>query len=308
MATADGAWPRVRNFVAGYGSGVALVLAGHPFDTIKVRLQTEGVGGKFGGPLACLAETLSKEGVLAVYKGAAAPMLMTGVINSLLFGFQGLAVRAIAADPSSPKVQEVCLAAVAGGAAISTIVAPMEGVKARLQVQYSAASAGTGAGAAHYAGPMHCARSVVSKLGVAQGLYRGWLPTCLCRMSNWAYFGSYEYIARGVGQRVDGEGAAKRSFATTVLSGGLAGVCYWLSCYPIDVVKNRIQAAPDTIPPQYASTSDAFRKIYRTEGVRGFFVGFTPCALRAVPANAAAFTAFETIMQLLPERLGGEEQ
>ena len=85
-------------------------------------------------------------------------------------------------------------------------------------------------------------------------------------------------------------------------------MCYWLSCYPIDVVKNRIQAAPDTIPPQYASTSDAFRKIYRTEGVRGFFVGFTPCALRAVPANAAAFTAFETIMQLLPERLGGEEQ
>ena len=30
------AWTRVRKFVAGYASGVSLVLAGHPFDTIKV--------------------------------------------------------------------------------------------------------------------------------------------------------------------------------------------------------------------------------------------------------------------------------
>ena len=35
-------WPRVRNFLAGYNSGIFLVLAGHPFDTIKVRLQAEG--------------------------------------------------------------------------------------------------------------------------------------------------------------------------------------------------------------------------------------------------------------------------
>jgi hypothetical protein len=37
--------------------------------------------------------------------------------------------------------------------------------------------------------------------------------------------------------------------------------------------------------------------------VRGFFVGFSPCALRAVPANAAAFTAFEWAMRALPEQL-----
>lgn len=32
------AWTRVRKFIAGYASGVSLVLAGHPFDTIKVRV------------------------------------------------------------------------------------------------------------------------------------------------------------------------------------------------------------------------------------------------------------------------------
>ena len=58
-------WPRTRNFIGGYFSGMALVLAGHPFDTVKVRLQTEGKGGRFRGPVHCLVETLKKEGVCA---------------------------------------------------------------------------------------------------------------------------------------------------------------------------------------------------------------------------------------------------
>ena len=48
-------WPKVRNFLAGYSSGVCLVLAGHPFDTIKVRLQNEGTKvGRFSGLGDCL--------------------------------------------------------------------------------------------------------------------------------------------------------------------------------------------------------------------------------------------------------------
>ena len=84
-------------------------------------------------------------------------------------------------------------------------------------------------------------------------------------------------------------------------AGGLSGICYWLSCYPIDVVKNKIQAAPDTKPPTYAGMTAAFRHVYRAEGIRGLFVGFTPCALRAFPANAAAFLGFELAMRALPE-------
>ena len=36
-----------------------------------------------------------------------------------------------------------------------------------------------------------------------------------------------------------------------LLAGSMAGVAYWLSCYPLDVVKNRMQAAPDSTPPRY---------------------------------------------------------
>jgi solute carrier family 25 carnitine/acylcarnitine transporter 20/29 len=43
------------------------------------------------------------------------------------------------------------------------------------------------------------------------------------------------------------------------------------------------------------------RMIYRKDGWRGFFLGFTPCLARAFPANAAAFLAFEWTMSMLPE-------
>ncbi len=33
--------------------GMALVLVGHPFDTLKVRIQTEGKHGRFNGPIHC---------------------------------------------------------------------------------------------------------------------------------------------------------------------------------------------------------------------------------------------------------------
>jgi solute carrier family 25 carnitine/acylcarnitine transporter 20/29 len=54
--------------------------------------------------------------------------------------------------------------------------------------------------------------------------------------------------------------------------------------------------------------TDAFRTIYKQEGMGAFFRGFTPCVLRAFPANAAAFVGFEMALRYLPDRLGGVDE
>ena len=64
------------------------------------------------------------------------PRFPPGCVNSLLFGAQALCVGMIAQNPKDPKLSEVMKAAVLSGAMISVVVTPMEGVKARLQVQY----------------------------------------------------------------------------------------------------------------------------------------------------------------------------
>jgi solute carrier family 25 carnitine/acylcarnitine transporter 20/29 len=47
---------------------------GHPFDTVKVRLQTTDTS-HFRGPMDCLLQTVRKEGFAGLYKGATPPLV-----------------------------------------------------------------------------------------------------------------------------------------------------------------------------------------------------------------------------------------
>jgi len=297
-------WSRSRRFFAGYSHGVCTVLVGHSFDTIKVRMQSEGVkSSRFSNPLHCLKETMQKEGVRGLYKGMAAPLVLIGGLNFLTFGIQHNIVRAIAGWktneselPRRPTTIDHMQASLISGAIISLLATPKEGVKSRLQVQYDPATA-------KYKGPIDCVIKVTRKLGVRRGLYRGWFPTCLVQMSMWSYFGSYAFFCNRLAEStgVDLDAGEKLSIPVTLLAGGLAGWCFWLSCFPLDVIKNRMLSAPDVSPPVYRSFSHAAKHIYKTEGIRGFFAGFSPCMLRAFPANAAGFLGFEFALRLLPE-------
>ena len=160
-------------------------------------------------------------------------------------------------------------------------------------------------GGTGYKGPIDCLKKVVRTVGVPNGLYRGWSAVCFCRMSNYAYFGSYAFIASKLRPKGnDGDAArGKLPIGSALLAGGLSGFCYWASCFPMDVIKNRIQSAPDVRPPVYPSLRGAFAAVYRTEGIRAFGAGFVPCVLRAFPANAAAFVGFEAALRVLPENI-----
>lgn len=72
---------------------------------VQVRMQTEGRGGKFKGPLDCLVSTVKKEGVLGLYKGVMPPLIATGFINSGVYGIQGLLLMN-AMNPKAPTVRE----------------------------------------------------------------------------------------------------------------------------------------------------------------------------------------------------------
>ena len=305
MTESSPIWTKVRNFLAGYNSGICLVLAGHPFDTIKVRLQSEGLHStRFKGPIHCVTETIQHEGIRGLYKGMAAPLFATGAINSVLFGTQYTVVQQIvsADNRTVARTTDHMKGALVTGAFISVLVTPMEGVKARLQVQYSATTTTTGTGTKPlYKGPIDCALKITRSHGVSKGLYRGWLPVVLARMSNYSYFGGQVFftglIASTIGTNL--EAGEKLPVGYSLISGGFAGCTYWLSCYPLDVIKNRMMAASDD--KAYKGMTDCFRQILRNEGWRGFFVGFSPCVLRAFPANAAAFLGFEMAMRALPE-------
>lgn len=59
-------WTYGRGIVTGIASGTTKLVIGHPFDTIKVRMQVDGASRFQQGVMDCLKQTVRKEGVTAL--------------------------------------------------------------------------------------------------------------------------------------------------------------------------------------------------------------------------------------------------
>ena len=77
----------VRDFVAGGVGGVCAVLVGHPFDLVKVRLQT-AEKGVYSGAMDVVRKTVAREGpIKGLYAGVSAPLVgVTPMCKSRISG------------------------------------------------------------------------------------------------------------------------------------------------------------------------------------------------------------------------------
>lgn len=82
------------------------------------------------------------------------------------------------------------------------------------------------------------------------------------------------------------------SFFDLLLAGGLGGTAFWLACYPLDVIKSKLQVDSYT-NPRYKGIIDCGRQVAASEGVKGLFRGFMPALARSFPANAVCFAVYE---------------
>lgn len=88
-------------------------------------------------------------------------------------------------------------------------------------------------------------------------------------------------------------------------SGATGGIAYWLACYPLDVVKSRVQlraTPPSGTPVQYIARE--MKTIVAESGWVGLFRGLSPSLLRSIPAAASTFAAFELTREYLREVTG----
>eukprot|EP01095_Lingulamoeba_sp_RSL-Kostka_P013217 TRINITY_DN5417_c0_g1_i1.p1 TRINITY_DN5417_c0_g1~~TRINITY_DN5417_c0_g1_i1.p1 ORF type:complete len:309 (-),score=55.87 TRINITY_DN5417_c0_g1_i1:36-962(-) len=76
--------------------------------------------------------------------------------------------------------------------------------------------------------------------------------------------------------------------------------------YPLILVKTRLQTQAKMA--QYSSTTDAFKKIYKMEGMRGFFKGFFTLAWSTLPAQVVYLTTYERVRQHIKNNLTFSEK
>ncbi|KAG8240355.1 hypothetical protein J437_LFUL000830 [Ladona fulva] len=298
------------DFAAGCLGGCAGVLVGHPFDTIKVRLQTQDFRNpQYRGTFHCFKSILRTEKVAGLYKGMSSPMAGVAVVNAIVFGVYGNIQRKL---PEPDAVSSHFVAGAAAGFAQSFVCSPMELAKTRLQLQgqgqtlspYGITSSSSGPRPViRYKNPLDCLIQAAKAEGWRKGIFRGLGMTLTREIPGCAtYFLSYELITRKVNVL---SGQKQLSTPQMAMAGGVAGTISWVLTYPIDVLKSRLQADGMDGPAKYKGVVDCLTKSIKTEGY-GFLVrGLNSTIIRAFPTNAACFTVVTWVFRLAG--VGSEE-
>jgi len=283
------------DFCASYASGAIGICIGNRLDIVKTELQA---GNRiFTSP--ALAQEAGFKKFTSFFRGAAAPILGYGALNSILFVTYNRSLKFMEPSIFDPTklagvgLGKIWLAGAVSGLACWLVSAPSELVKCRTQLRIDGQ-------ASTYATTV----KVLKEQGI-RGLYQGGTITSVRDSFGYAwYFWSYEVAKRLLLSRQPDPFQEPKAYDILV-AGGIAGVVTWASVFPLDVVKTRVQTQSrlldETAAPllghehtrvRQKSSLQIARDIARVEGIVGFYRGLGVCSLRAFIVNAVQVTIF----------------
>jgi len=272
------------NLLAGGVGGLASLVIGHPFDTVKVRLQTMRTDRQSGSQSYvnardCFRKIVRHEGVGTLFKGMSALAYSSVPRFALMFYANSWGrLLAVSGSGQGQGEGELSLGHILMGGLLSqlvvapTVTAPLERIKVLLQVFPG-----------KFSGQTDCLSYIIRTEGY-RGLFRGSLLTLARDVPAFcSYFATYETLRKMVRQE-DG----RVGVLDTALIGGVSGVIGWAVEIPFDNIKNRHQVCLGK-----RSVSQTINGIIAEGGLRQLYRGSGVILVRAFPTNAATFLAYE---------------
>jgi ornithine carrier protein len=288
----------------------------YPFDTVKVRLQSQPdhLPLRYRGPLDCFAQSIRADGFLGLYRGISAPLVGAALENSSLFFWERLGRAAIYASGYAPRDQPLPLSALwmtgaFSGAMTSFILTPVELVKCKIQVPET-----EGGVVRAPLRPIPVIRDIWRHQGL-RGFWHGQLGTFLRETGGCAaWFGSKETVTKLFRAWNDGRDGAARVRSAKVddddealplwqqaVAGASAGMAYNFLFFPADTVKSRMQTTPiGEAPSQHRTFAAEARALWHQAGIKGFYRGCGITVLRSVPSSAFIFMVYDGLKKHLP--------
>lgn len=284
-----------KDVFAGTCGGITVTLLGHPFDTVKVLLQTQSSKNPvYSGAVDAASKVIKAEGVKGLYRGVTSPLAGQMFFRATLFFSYARAKEFVGVSPDDPLsyAKAGALAWFAG----TFFESPIDLYKSQWQCQLIKAKADP-----KYVSPYKSVVDVVKESWRCSGIrgpYQAFHATMARNLPAGAvYFGVFENTKNAFAKtNADG----KPTNAQIIMSGGIGGLFYWSLFYPIDVIKSALMTdAVDPAKRKFKGFTDAATKIYTSGGVRAFYRGLFPCLLRASPANAGMLFTVDYVRRLI---------
>ena len=301
--SSDHGMEALKDITFGSIAGVIGKTIEYPFDTVKVRLQSQPdtLPLRYQGPLDCFRQSLRVEGIIGLYRGISAPLVGAAIETSSLFFSYRIAQNVLQATILPPtSLDQLPLSALiasggASGAFTSLLLTPIELVKCQMQVPLSPSSV-------QGPGPLSIIASVFRHHGIL-GFWHGQLGTLIRETGgSAAWFGSYEgasalfrkHSAREPSSIAGAANDDTLPLYQQMLAGATAGVSYNFIFFPADTIKSRMQT-------EEVDTSGRVRKtfwvsgkaLWQQQGIRGMYRGCGITVGRAAPSSAFIFAVYE---------------
>ncbi|KAK8924897.1 hypothetical protein H634G_06083 [Metarhizium anisopliae BRIP 53293] len=297
-----------------YGSiaGIIGKYIEYPFDTVKVRLQSQPdhLPLRYTGPLDCFRQSLKADGFLGLYRGISAPLVGAAAETSSLFLFEKvgrevLLATGLASREKGLSVPALWVTGAFSGVCASFVLTPIELVKCKVQVPQHADGA-----VAPAMRPLAVVRNVFRHEGL-RGFWHGQMGTLIREGGgSAAWFGAKETVTSlfynmktRAAKSLD---EAKRIRADPLplwqqaVAGASAGVSYNFLFFPADTIKSRMQTIAVGTLAQKRTFWDEGLAVWRQYGVRGLYRGCGITCLRSAPSSAFIFMVYDGLKRNFP--------
>jgi solute carrier family 25 (mitochondrial citrate transporter), member 1 len=236
------------------------------------------------GPIDTAKETIRSHGVKGLYRGLSCLLFFAVPKTGVRFGSKSFYDEHVFGNKKGSLISFVS-GAMAGATEAVFVVTPQETLKVKLIHDRVKPNP-------KYSGFFNGVSTIYTNEGF-NGVYKGLVPTVLRQSSNQAIrFLVYDYIKGKLDSAMPGAPLTVR----TAAAGALAGAASVMGNNPIDVVKTLMQGLD---AKKYNGSVDCFVKVWKNEGVRGFYRGVEARMTRVVLDVAITFTLVEHIRLLL---------
>jgi len=249
----------IRNsLLAGSAAGTASSVVCHPFDVLRVKMQSSApvatATSKAEGLVGTFRNTLHLGGgIRALYTGLAMPLFFQAIYKSTIFTTNSITESFIrdwksrenhrqenSEVPYRLTLTNRFVSGFMGGAINAALFCtPVEYVRNQQITQIGSINNTTHRNNRSIPiGPISVIRSTIKSNGVT-GLWRGMMSTVLRDSVGCGFF--FVAIAYSQEQLTPPHSQQRPSTQVLILSGALAGVAFWLWALPIDTMKTWIQ-------------------------------------------------------------------
>ncbi|KAG5938876.1 hypothetical protein E4U59_003530 [Claviceps monticola] len=138
-----------------------------------------------------------------------------------------------------------------------------------------------------------------------RGIMTGWSPTFFGYSAQGAFkYGWYEYFKKTYSDMAGPEAAQKYKTGLYLAASASAEFLADIALCPFEAVKVRMQG---TIPNPYTGTMNGINAVTGKEGFAGLYKGLYPLWGRQIPYTMMKFASFETIVEIIYDRLPGQK-